>query len=455
MTVKVLMVSRYVQPEIKFSNANVYRQAKSLQTDHDVDIEILTWPCNDGWAGPIPSNTDGFKIPPFKIEIARIIFHIIRPPNIWNERTLQPTIWSNAVDFGVRMLQSIRPDIVHLQHWFGLWWILESAQKLGIPTVYTNHDWGIACLRTVLVMGDSSLCDGKILIDKCIRCIWQGRGMIGKANELVAQSTMGRRLIETAYRSRLKRLLEKQGAVRLSLQQRVTLHLDRVMKVLEKLDALFVPSNFAQTFFSRLGVAEEHIQIKPWYHDPVQLSKTVTTDQPFTITYIGRVSADKGVHLIFEALSRIRSDASIHLKIAGANNTSYCNKLKYQYASHVGQHTVEWMGWTSVEPLFRSTDVCIIPSTWIDNTPLSLVEALSYKVPLIATRVPPIVDLVIDNQNGYLADYNSIESLISAIKCAVRDKANIRSGTMCFPKINSCREYTQMVKNTYLKCIKH
>lgn len=187
----------------------------------------------------------------------------------------------------------------------------------------------------------------------------------------------------------------------------------------------------------------------PWYHDLVKIEKSIIPEQLFTITYIGRVSPEKGIHLIFDALEKIHDAGPMQLRIAGTNTSKYCTELKAKYPSKVGGTIVEWLGWVEVEPLLNSTDVVIIPSVWIDNTPLSLVEALSYQVPVIATRVPPIEDLVIDNKNGYLAEFMSVSSLTDAIRCAVSQKDHIRSGQIEFPQIKTVKEYMQVVVDTY------
>lgn len=447
---KALIVGRYSQPGIKFTQSITYRQALSLKLDHGVDAEILTWPFNDLWTLPVPEKIVGCLIPPMTLKEGGLIYHVVNPPDEWNERPLLQDTWDRAVTFGMRLLEVMRPDIVHLQAWFGLWWILESAQRLGVPTVYSNQDWGIACLRTVLVMGDDSLCDGQLSIEKCSKCILKGRGFIGKTNELITETTVGRILIEALYRSPLKMILERYGAVRLPVRVRVDMNLSRAKKILSRLDAMFTPSKFGCNFFSQLGVPLDRIQVKPWYHDPAELQKKIHPSQSFTITYIGRVSPEKGVHLIFEALARVKLNEVVQVRIAGANTSAYCVELKKKYGSQVGDHKVEWMGWSEIEPLLLSTDVCIIPSVCMDNTTIVLVESMSYKVPVIATKIPPIEELVIEGQNGYLADYMSIDSLAAAIERAVADKDRIRTGSLLFPKMDTSREYTLAVKNTYL-----
>ncbi len=446
---KILMASRYVQPKAKHFNANVVRQALALKSAHGVNVEIVTWPGNDFWEGPVPAPSTGLSLPPIFVEAGGLTFHVINPPAGWDERPPSDSSWSEAVEFGVRLLEKLQPDVLHLQHWSGLWWLLESAQRVGIATVYSNHDWGIACLRTILVKGDGSLCDGHVSVDKCGECIWQGRNLVGKANELVASSGAGRMLIEAAFKSPLKPIFEQRGAVRLPARTRVEMNLRRSERVLRSLDSLVTPSRFGKAFFSRLGVPDERIRVMPWYHDPVSMNKTVTSSQPFTITYIGRVSQEKGVHQILAAMARVRSAEPVELRIAGANSSAYCQQLRSKYASSAGAHPVRWLGWSEVEPLFLSTDVCVIPSVWIDNTPLSLIEAMSYRVPVVATRVPPIEELVKEGENGYLAEFMSVDSLARAIERAIADKARIRAGEMVFPRVDGCREYTRGIKEVY------
>lgn len=450
---KVLMVSRYVDPSPIGSNRNVFLQARSLQDDFGIDIEILTWPLNDHWTGPVPDRIA--QVPALKLVRDGLMYHVFEAPLEWNEiaggNVISDAAWEAAVAYGMRLLQSLKPDIVHLQHRHGLWWLLDSAQRLGIPTVYTNHDWGMACMRTVLVMGDGALCDSQVAVDKCARCIVSGRGFVGRANEILVQSSTGQQLVAALERTPMGRTLRQLGIVRHSAQQRTAMNYARSARVLSKLSHCFSPSEFGRRFFTRLGAHPDRVTVMPWYHDPVVINKTLQADQPFTITYIGRVSPEKGVHLIFAALQEVRGGQPIHLRVAGANDSTYCKALKEKYSDRVGIHSVQWLGWSAVGPLFNSTDVTIIPSVWIDNTPLSLIEALSYRVPVIGTRIPPIEELVTDNENAFLSDYLSVESLADAISRAVAKRGLIRAGALHFPQMMTLNEYMALVFNIYQK----
>jgi len=453
---KVLFVSRYVDPYPVGGNKNVYLQAQSLKRDFGVDVEILTCPKNDLWTGPVPKSKRLSQ--PQVVELEGLVYHVFKAPDVFDTpaggAVLSQCDWERAVRYGMQMLSSLKPTIVHLQHRHGLWWILESAQRLGMATVYSNHDWGIPCMRTVLVMGDKTLCDGVVAPQKCAQCIKTGRKTLaGRMNEALVSNHFGELVAKTAIKAPLLgSVLRKKGLVTEKTVTRTTIHYERAARAISGLCHCFTPSRFGASFFSRIGCSPERISVMPWYYDPVDTNKNIEVNQMFTITYIGRVSPEKGVDFIFSALEKLTVCEPILLRIAGANDSRYCTQLRSKYPASVGIHSVQWLGWSQVEPLFQNTDATIIPSQWIDNTPLSLIEAMAYRTPVIATRVPPIEELLVEDETGFLSDYRSVDSLAAAIHRAVKNKAKIRRGGIKFPSIPGIKEYIAEVVRVY-KCI--
>lgn len=455
---KVLFVSRFVDPFPVGGNKNVFLQAQALIRNYGIDVEVLTWPQDDLWTGYEPQVCAS----PNLLEIDRegIRYHVFKAPARFDVPAggaiLSNIDWEEAVKLGERFLNILKPDIVHLQHRHGLWWILESAQRMNIPTVYSNHDWGIPCMRTVLVMGDNQLCNGVVELQKCAECITTGRSsLLGRLNERLVTHRVGETLAEAVIKLPLiGDTLRKRGLVTLRAESRTSIHIHRATRAMKGLTHCFTPSTFGKKFFSRFGVPETQITVLPWYHDPVDQAKSLNSIQPFTITYIGRVSPEKGVGLIFAALETLNECEPILLRIAGANDMPYCRGLKEKYPTSVGIHTVEWLGWSEVEPLFKTTDVTIIPSQWIENTPLSLIEALAYRTPVIATNVPPMAELLVEGETGFLADYGSVVSLAAAIERALNNKVDIRSQTAVFPEINGIDEYVGKLLQVYQVILK-
>ncbi len=52
--------------------------------------------------------------------------------------------------------------------------------------------------------------------------------------------------------------------------------------------------------------------------------------------------------------------------------------------------------------VLRNTDVLIVPSLWYENSPLVVLEALQHLVPVIASRIAGVADLIRDGENGLL-----------------------------------------------------
>ena len=449
---KILFVSRYVDPAPVGSNKNVFLQARGLKEKLNIDVSILTWPHNDLWKGPIPEPS--LQIPATTCERSGITYHVITAPELWNEMasgdSLDDATWEAAVAYGMRLLAALAPDIVHLQHRHGFWWILDSAQRLGIKTVYSNHDWGMACLRTVLVKGDQTLCDAVVEVKKCADCVKSGRGTLGALNEKLVSYDVGVSLLAALKKLGMGSVLKQRGIVTRPAAARTSDNLKRVKRVVSKLSHCITPSNFGKNFFSQFGLATNAITVLPWYYDvsvkePVGLAQA----QPFTITYIGRLSPEKGVHQVFDALKDLNDIDPITFRIAGAVDSEYAKNLQEKYSSNIGKHSIEWLGWMTVDGLYQTTDVSIIPSLLMDNTPLSLVESLAYRVPVIATRVAPIAEFLQENSTGFMAEYGSNASLADAIRRAHRMKTAIRAKQISFPDIMSLEQYVAQVSTVY------
>jgi glycosyltransferase involved in cell wall biosynthesis len=455
---KVFFASRYVDPINPRANRNIVNQARVLQDKFGIDLEILTWPTSDLWSGPLPDQVP--TLDPLKVRREGLNYSVILGPASWDEvaggNVISERAWESAVGYGMSLLATEKPDIFHLHHRFGFWWLLESAQRLCIPTVYSNYDWGMACLRTILVNGAGDLCDGVVEPEKCAACIKTGRTRLaGRLNELLAETWVGQRILtlldHSAVTSEKFRAL---GAVSKPALQRTMIHQQRVKRVIQGLGHCVTPSEFGKRFFQQFGIAEQKLTVLPWPHKTVMVEPPRSSStEPFTITFIGRVSPDKGVHLIFEALERLSDIPAVLLRVAGADESQYSAQLQGKYPEFVGIHRVEWQGWSPIDALLRTTDVTIIPSMWMDNTPLTLIEAMAHGVPVIATNISTVSELL-KNGVGYLAEFNSIGSLSCAIKNAVSDIELIRSRKSIFPKIPTPHEYGAELYEIYANLIR-
>jgi len=453
MSKRTLIVSQYADPNLVGGNNNVNRQANALKQALGLDVEILTCPDGDGWTGPFPSADDSVRFSCFEWVSQDFNYHIVKLPKTLFERVPNDIDWQLAVEFGIKLLTKINPSIVHLQHWRGLWWILESANQLSIPTVYTPHDWGIGCLRTILVKGDGGMCDGLVDIDKCVKCIWKGRGLIGKMNELLVSTSMGENLFEILNHPSVEQVLTKHGAVRHGLRKRVNLNYQRAKDLLSSLSAIIVPNCFAKVFYRQFDIPENRIYVVPWYYDLTVSVVTKPLDRgKIVFGFIGRISPEKGLDKIFDALLKVDVPNPIHLVVAGAIQGEYAEKLRGKYRYNVGKHSVEWMGWMpheEVHKFYERVDAVIISSECIENGPLTLIESFAFKRPVIISDSPTAREFVKDGETGYLVPINSVASLGDILRKISLDPNELVGMKDNLPIIKSSVSYASVVSCIY------
>jgi glycosyltransferase involved in cell wall biosynthesis len=124
----------------------------------------------------------------------------------------------------------------------------------------------------------------------------------------------------------------------------------------------------------------------------------------------------KGVHVLVDAVAALPKDA-FELKIHGDTRTfpDYTARLRAQAAGL----PVTFMGpfdRADMADVYRGMDVLVVPSLWLENSPLVIHEAFLAGVPVVAARLGGIADLVADGRNGLLYDHDSAPMLGRALQ---------------------------------------
>jgi glycosyltransferase involved in cell wall biosynthesis len=420
MSAAILIVGSYADPEPIGGNRVLAVQALTLSQLGE-RIEVLTWPHNDTWRGPRPDGTSRLSgIPYTRVERSNLPFHIVECPRIWAERILTESEWEAAVAWAMNALRELQPRLVHHHYWQNLWWILDAAQRLGIPTVYSAYDYGIACLRTILVNGWGDLCTERVSVHACSQCIFAGRNLVGKANELVARLPLARPLLATAFGADGRGPLGRAGGMRLPVGERVGLTIARCRRVLGKAGAVVVASPFSREFFGQFVDDPRKLHVLPWFHNQSRLLDTLPGESDtLRLGATSRLSPEKGPHVLLDALARVKSRRPVTLKIAGDRDSRYAVNLFKQFGNRAGDHTITWNGWQPndrMREFYADVDAAVIPSLWYDNTPIALVEALAHGRPVVCTDVPSMTHLVRHNVNGLVFPMGDVGALARQIE---------------------------------------
>ncbi|MEW6350106.1 MAG: glycosyltransferase family 4 protein [Thermodesulfobacteriota bacterium] len=155
----------------------------------------------------------------------------------------------------------------------------------------------------------------------------------------------------------------------------------------------------------------------------------VTMRSPFRLLSLGRFARFKGYDVLLRALSALhRRGFDFQLTMAGSGVRGVTLKA---LSSRLGlDGRVSFPGYIPhdrVSELFRSTDVFIMPSVVHstgekDGIPNVIMEALLHRVPVVATDVSGIAEVIQDRETGLLVRQRDEVGLAEAITRMVSDR---------------------------------
>ncbi|RMF77322.1 MAG: glycosyltransferase [Planctomycetota bacterium] len=296
------------------------------------------------------------------------------------------------------LLKQLRPDVLHVANpaHIGLG-IVEAGQRLRIPVVATVMDYWWVCPKQTLRHFQRGVCDAKVGYRECVRCIADERDE-SLRRKLANLPVLGAAVLPTVYFARWRsRGVPADEIDRWRNRQTWIAHAMRAA------DAVICPSRTAREIvaarFDGPRIVSIPYGLEPhWFASRADRSRSSGPMDPanLTIGYAGALAPHKGVHLILDAVGRLRWKQT-RVRIAGSGEDAYVGKLQ----SLAAGMRVEFVGRVAPEdmPAFmRTCDVMIVPSLWPENLPIAVLEACAAGVPVLASRVGGIVE-VLDEPN--------------------------------------------------------
>jgi glycosyltransferase involved in cell wall biosynthesis len=159
----------------------------------------------------------------------------------------------------------------------------------------------------------------------------------------------------------------------------------------------------------------------------------VTSNKEITFLFLGDITYNKGIWFLIEVLKENKKEfeGKAVFYLGGTGETEKLTELIH---SHNLENIVKYIGWVEKETkidYLNKSDVYILPS-YNEGLPISILEAMSYNLPIIATKVGGIPEIV-DDKNGVLIEPGNKNQLKNAILKALNNfeefkKYGIESG---------------------------
>jgi len=194
----------------------------------------------------------------------------------------------------------------------------------------------------------------------------------------------------------------------------------------KKVDKLFPVSNAIKQLLIKNEFDKDRLKV---IHNPVPLQEKTTTNLKEelnlsgkkVILYAGRVTEEKGVHRIVEAMRYI--DNAIFLIVGRGSyvktRTPYYKSLEEMVKKYNLKERVKFIGYVgsdNMKEYYSIADLVVLPCTFYEPLSRMLLEACSYGIPVIASNVGGNSEIVDDGKDGILLKTLETEELVKAIK---------------------------------------
>jgi Glycosyltransferase len=143
--------------------------------------------------------------------------------------------------------------------------------------------------------------------------------------------------------------------------------------------------------------------------------------KPVTIGVAARLAPVKGLEDLITALSLLKGTANVHVEIAGAGPSSA--ELERKVAEARLSKVVKFLGWRDdVDALMSGWDIYVQPSL-AEGFGIAAVEAMASGLPVVATNVGGLSEIVVDGETGILVPARDPAALAKSIERLVDDPA--------------------------------
>lgn len=211
-------------------------------------------------------------------------------------------------------------------------------------------------------------------------------------------------------------------------------HKKSVQFIFSKCDVIVVLSTKWKVYFEQEFQCKD-VKIIPNIIEYPREDHSNRENYPIQFLFLGKICGQKGVFDLIDIIDENKDTfkGRMILIIGGNGETDRLIKIiKDKKLDEI----IQFAGWVNGEKkieVLNKSHVFILPS-YIEALPISILEAMSYNLPIISTRVGDIPDIVINNENGFLINPKDKDALKNAISemLSVTPEKRIKMGRRSF-----------------------
>jgi glycosyltransferase involved in cell wall biosynthesis len=277
-------------------------------------------------------------------------------------RLAADTIWSQGTTVTLgEVLTGLRPDVAHIHNTLPL--VSPAAyyacRNADVPVVQTLHNYRLICPSATLFRERrvcEECCEGSLLRSIGHGCYRGSRG----ATAVVATMVAAHRALGT---------WRKQVNTYIALTE------------------------FARTKFVASGLPLSRVLVKPNFVHPDPGARERVGERAL---FVGRISPEKGVRTMLHAWRRLGGQIPIDVVGDGHERA----EMEAHAAGIAGVRFLGRVGRSQAIAAMKDARFLVFPSEWYEGLPMTVIEAFACGVPVIASRLGAMQEIVADRRTG-------------------------------------------------------
>lgn len=320
-------------------------------------------------------------------------------------------------------VRRLKPDVVHMFHLIRLSGsVIGAFREFGVPVVYSSTDFWSICMRGILAKPSGELSTGPDEISSnCLEC--------RKAERWFPPRRVPKGVEKGAfYWNMAERALTKPEGEHpnMALVRAVLARTKYLRETFNAVDAILVPTDLMRGMLSANGIDPGLLTLSPYGMDTSGFRGARSSRSEsggLRLGFIGAISQPKGLGILLEAFKRLPEDGGITLRVCGnlRGHPAYGREV-YELAG--GDPRINFAGTFPNEKMaaeLGKIDVLVVPSVWYENAPLVIYSALAAGIPVVATNLGGMAEIVRHEENGMLFEPGDPEDLARQLERLIEE----------------------------------
>ena len=323
-------------------------------------------------------------------------------------------------------LTQIRPDIIHIHTLMGLHKeFIDVAKKMNIKIIFTSHDYFGICPKVTLYK-NGDVCKNDNGCRDCVNC---NQTALSLNKIKIMQSSMYRKIKSTYFVSAIRKLhrqkfFEEEKKEQLFIDKNLIEEKARAyrrlrkfyIKILQNIDVIHFNSSLTKNVYEQYFKLPKN-KVLSISHKNIKDNRNVNTwnyQKKVRLTCLAPAKPFKGYNVLIDSLDKLWKHGNHNFSLKMFNNVP--DKRPYMTVQEEG------FVYSDLKKIMEETDILIAPSVSYETFGFTVLEALSFGVPVIVSNHVGAKDIVKDA--GIIVEAGDVSGLCEAILSLNEKKLN-------------------------------